>query len=68
MFILFHIGQALPNAYFGRGVGPIHLDTVFCYGGEQSILNCFHSLDATEDFHSEDVGIQCFIGEPLFTT
>jgi deleted-in-malignant-brain-tumors protein 1 len=49
------------NAYYGRGSGPVHLDNVFCYGGETNILQCSHSLNASEDTHNKDVGIECII-------
>ena len=61
-----HVGSIpLRNAPFGRGVGPIWLDNLYCLGNESSLLNCSHrglSVIATYCDHSDDVGVQC-VGE-----
>ena len=62
MLIISSIALVFFNAYFGQGEGPIHLDNVFCIGYEENILDCSHSQDASEDTHSEDVGIKCLVG------
>ena len=61
-FFSVSLGEAVYGAIFGQGVGPIHLDNVFCYGSESSIFQCDHSKDASLDFHFEDVGLRCFAG------
>ena len=57
------------NAHFGRGVGPIFISYLICFGAEYSILDCF--FDSRHDFldtqfyyyeylsHSYDVGLKC---------
>ena len=56
------------NAYFGRGVGPIHLDDIFCYGEELSILECDHVQNPLFITHADDVGLKCFESECFVCT
>ena len=51
--------QAVGNAHFGQGTGPMLLDNVACGGGEASIKNCKKGFDAGEDSHAEDAGVIC---------
>lgn len=51
--------QAVSNAHFGQGTGPMILDNVFCRGTENNIQNCYKSFDASEDSHNEDAGVIC---------
>ncbi len=60
------IGSVVPNAYFGQAVGPIHLDGIFCYGEELSILQCDHVQNPVFITHAEDVGLKCFKRECLY--
>ena len=57
--ILFHSGaRAVPFAFFGTGVGPIHLDDVRCSGRETSLLSCpYNPIDNCN--HFEDAGVRC---------
>ena len=56
MFILG--AQALAFAFFGSGVGPIHLDDVNCRGSETSLLQCaYNPIDNCA--HFEDAGVRC---------
>ena len=56
--------EALEEAHFGRGSGPIHLDEVTCSGTEQRLVYCltraigYHNCD-----HDEDAGVHCQPGE-----
>ena len=51
---------ALPSATFGRGDGPIFLDSVVCMGDESSLAECQHQGVASHDCsHSEDAGVVC---------
>uniref|UniRef100_A0AAY4C7L0 SRCR domain-containing protein n=1 Tax=Denticeps clupeoides TaxID=299321 RepID=A0AAY4C7L0_9TELE len=48
------------EAYFGPGVGAIHLDNVKCRGTESSLLHCSHiAWDVHNCDHSEDAGVTC---------
>lgn len=51
--------QAVGNAHFGQGTGPMLLDNVACRGNEASIKNCNKGFDAGEDSHAEDAGVIC---------
>ena len=44
---------------YGPGTGPIALDFVLCIGNENRLIDCFYSLDTTEDSHDNDVGVMC---------
>ena len=58
--VLFSTGaKAFRNAYFGAGVGPIHLESVNCHGNEGSINECPRSPTVACDGHSQDVGVRC---------
>ena len=46
-------------AYFGRGSGPIHMDSVGCTGLESRLLDCNYDSITTEDTHAKDAGVQC---------
>ena len=51
---------ALFSATFGRGDGPIFLDSVVCTGDESSLAECQHQGVASHDCsHSEDAGVVC---------
>ena len=48
------------DAYFGPGMGTIHLDNVTCGGGEVDIGTCSHlGLGNHDCDHIEDVGVDC---------
>ena len=46
------------EAYFGQGIGPIHLDDVSCAGTESSLFICSYTI-FHDCAHSEDAGIRC---------
>ena len=49
---------------FGGGTGLIVLNEVWCVGVENSLFECFHSVNENHDcFHFEDVGVRCLSGE-----
>ena len=51
---------ALSRAAFGQSVGAILLDTVSCFGREDSILDCSHGgIGRHKCGHSEDAGVIC---------
>ena len=53
--------EAVSNALFGAGEGPIWLDDMQCLGEESSIAACSHSAWGTNNCrHLEDVGVHCF--------
>ncbi|XP_071493773.1 scavenger receptor cysteine-rich domain-containing protein DMBT1-like [Diadema antillarum] len=52
--------EALGEAEFGKGEGPIVLDDVECIGGEENVADCPHSGFLTNDcVHLEDAGVRC---------
>ena len=56
----------LSSAYFGEGVGTIHIDSVSCSGAEGQLIDCSRSSTVTcYNGHSEDAGVRCQI-EGLF--
>ena len=55
-------GQALLNAYFGQGTGPIVMDNVQCAGSENQLLACSSArllAFSSNCLHSEDAGVRC---------
>ena len=67
--ISIHSGAvAYSNAYFGRGNGPYHLDNVYCWGNETSLLSCQRAHDNSEvGVHNcapgKEAGVKCVIGK-----
>ncbi|XP_072353943.1 neurotrypsin [Scyliorhinus torazame] len=52
--------KARPLAYFGDGVGPIHMDNVKCTGTEQTLSDCIKQDIGTHNCrHSEDASVIC---------
>ncbi|XP_065913214.1 neurotrypsin-like [Dysidea avara] len=48
------------SASFGRGKGPIWLDTLQCEGYETQLMDCYHGGFGNNDCsHYEDVGVIC---------
>ena len=52
---------AFGNAYFGAGIGPVHLHVVSCIGRETNLTDClqFSSSIYCLRGHSEDAGVRC---------
>ena len=60
--ITFLGGEALLNAHFGTGTGPLLFDRLRCTGNEANLLICDHrKIGVTGDScsHNNDVGIRC---------
>ena len=53
--------EALEEAHFGEGAGPIHLDEVTCSGTEQRLVGC--PVGDRNCGHHEDAGVHCQPGE-----
>ena len=52
--------MAFSSAYFGAGVGPIHLDNVDCTGSERKLIECPNNIFVRcTNGHSEDAGVRC---------
>ena len=60
--LILSVAQAIPNAFYGQGTGPIVLDDLACTGNENRILACkssqFLSISSTCD-HYDDAGVKC---------
>ncbi len=55
-----HGGQALSEAHFGRGSGPIFRDDVMCTGGEARLVDCPSGRQGWHNCnHGEDAGVMC---------
>ena len=62
----FNTFGAIPRhySYFGRGSGPVFLNSVSCYGNESNILNCYNSsVYSFCSSHYYDSGVEC-VGMP----
>lgn len=46
-------------ATYGEGVGPIHVDNLYCSGPEFRLSSCRYDNDTSEDYHYEDWSISC---------
>ncbi|XP_062864779.1 neurotrypsin isoform X1 [Trichomycterus rosablanca] len=60
-----HSGPAKARvmAYFGEGLGPIHVDNVRCAGDERSLADCIKQAVGSHNCrHSEDAGVICDYG------
>ena len=50
------------NAFYGRGSGPIWLNSVSCSGTELNIKDCSHSgWEINDCSHREDAGVKCAV-------
>lgn len=56
---------AVPYSYarYGQGIGPIHVDNLYCLGSEFTLSSCSYNNDTREDLHSQDWTITCRRGE-----
>ena len=54
-------GTAIGSASFGRGSGPILLDSVTCSGNESTLASCGHLGVGVKRScsHREDAGVRC---------
>ena len=56
---LFIAALAVIRAAFGRGTGPVYLNSVGCAGTESSLLSCSYSGIGVTCSHSYDAGVVC---------
>ena len=64
IYIAFNIlgAEALANAHFGTGSGPLLLSGLSCTGTERSLLSCYHRGIGVTGYnctHRDDAGIRC---------
>ena len=53
-------GEALHEAHFGPGTGPIFLDAVTCTGQESALGQCMRGdWEANDCSHWEDASVRC---------
>lgn len=54
-------GHEVDITKYGEGTGPTHIENIFCYGSETSILDCRYSSD-TIFFDDRDapIGLLCY--------
>ena len=47
------------GAFFGRGIGPVHMASVDCHGNKNCLIQCFYmsSIGVDNYCHGKDVGI-----------
>ena len=66
---VFAVPIAISGAELGRGSGPIHLDSVDCFGREHSLADCYHDGVGNHDCsHYEDAGVICAaLGNSTYT-
>ena len=62
-FSLFIAALAITRTIFGRGTGPVYLNSVRCTGIESSLLSCSHSVIGVACSHSSDAGVVCPSGK-----
>ena len=49
------------SAYYGRGMGPIWLSKLSCFGNEPSLFECSQlSLGTKNCTHSDDAAVYCY--------
>ncbi|XP_072051705.1 scavenger receptor cysteine-rich domain-containing protein DMBT1-like [Amphiura filiformis] len=51
--------DALEEATFGEGMGPIHFDQMQCVGDERSLLKCMRGGDGGTCGHGQDASVVC---------
>ncbi len=52
--------EAITNAFFGNGIGPIFLDQLQCSSQELNLLLCKSKAPGlVQCSHSEEVGVRC---------
>ena len=49
------------GAFFGRGVGPVHMTSVGCHGNEENLTECSYisGIGVDNCYHGKDVGVIC---------
>ena len=56
----YELSVAAPRAFFGPGLGNIHLDELRCMGTETRLADCPHGGIGNHNCgHSEDAGVIC---------
>ena len=51
--------QAVGQAFFGQGTGPIYLTGVACGLTQNRLIDCPYQTNASNDTHAEDSGVRC---------
>ena len=51
--------QAVSQAFFGQGTGPIYLTGVACGSSQNRLIDCPYQTNTFSDTHAEDAGVRC---------
>jgi len=51
--------QAVSNAFFGQGTGPVYLNNVICSATHRRLLDCTFDRNTGGRTHTDDVGARC---------
>ncbi|CAC5402549.1 unnamed protein product [Mytilus coruscus] len=54
-------GMVMPAFLVNDGQGTIWLKDVNCSGSENKLVNCIFNIDTFYSYHSQDIGIHCFL-------
>ena len=57
-----HVDRGIPTrrAFFGEGIGPVHLSRAGCTSEDMNLLNCTIDMSVANGCdHSEDAGVIC---------
>ena len=49
------------GAFFGSGIGPVHMTSVGCHGNENNLTQCSYisGIGVDNCYHGKDVGVIC---------
>ena len=51
--------QAVSQAFFGQGTGPIYLTGLACGSTQNRLIDCPYQTNTSGDTHAEDASVRC---------